>query len=66
MNEDPTFPFLEENENADMLLRDYFAAKAMQAFRSNASLLGYRASEIAKNAYLIADEMMKARGERRD
>ena len=32
MNEDPTFPFLEENENADMLLRDYFAAKAMQAF----------------------------------
>lgn len=61
MNEDPKFPFIEENENADMLLRDYFAAKAMQAFRSNPSLLGYRASEIAKSAYLIADEMMKAR-----
>ena len=56
----------EMEENADMLLRDYFAAKAMHAFRSNPSLLGYRAHEIAKSAYLIADEMMKARRLRND
>lgn len=67
MNNEPAFP-TPRYERGDMYslgmdLRDYFAAKAIQAFRSNPSLLGYRASEIAKSAYLIADEMMKARGE---
>lgn len=46
-----------------MTLRDYFAAKAMQSI---VSLLhaGIRASDIgnmARDAYVIADEMLKAR-----
>jgi hypothetical protein len=40
-----------------MNLRDYFAAKAMQKFESS----GHNINEIAKFAYEMADEMMKAR-----
>jgi hypothetical protein len=41
-----------------MTLRDYFAAKAMQGLISNN---GTNPFEIAKAAYVVADEMMKAR-----
>lgn len=40
-----------------MTLRDYFAAKAMQALIDNDGLF----SEIPTQAYALADEMLKAR-----
>jgi len=42
-----------------MTLRDYFAAKAMQALIDNDGLF----SEIPTQAYELADAMMKAREE---
>ena len=42
-----------------MTLRDYFAAKAMQALIHNDSLF----SEIPTQAYALADAMLKARQE---
>jgi hypothetical protein len=44
-----------------MDLRDYFAAKAMQASLSKNKLLNEK--EIADCSYLMADAMMKAREE---
>jgi hypothetical protein len=41
--------------DAGMTLRDYFAAKAMQ------SMKGFSADFIAKEAYAIADAMLKVR-----
>jgi hypothetical protein len=47
-----------------MDLRDYFAAKAMQSF-INETNYEYKIDEvIAKDAYKIADAMMKARLEK--
>ena len=43
--------------NAGMDLRDYFAAKAMQTLAQKYSHEG----DVSRNAYKIADEMMKAR-----
>lgn len=40
-----------------MTLRDYFAARAMQSMLNNSS----NYESIAKYAYKMADEMMKAR-----
>lgn len=45
-----------------MELRDYFAAKAMQAMISEPSLMA-TPDEFAAKAYEIADAMMKAREE---
>ena len=42
-----------------MTLRDYFAAKAMQGLMDAAMPM----PEIAKAAYDMADDMLKARGE---
>ncbi len=46
-----------------MTLRDYFAAKAMQEFLDEVGSQSDQAwfSQIAKNAYRMADEMLKAR-----
>lgn len=44
-----------------MTLRDYFAAKAMQGFLTGDYDL--YPHELAKKAYEIADEMIKARGQ---
>lgn len=57
-----SIPICEEDQG--MTLRDYFAAKAMQAQISSASVdiqwdRGY--DEIARCAYAQADEMLKAR-----
>ena len=41
-----------------MNLRDYFAAKAMQALLTRRPLSG---GEVAGDAYIIADAMLKAR-----
>jgi hypothetical protein len=47
-----------------MDLRDYFAAKAMQSF-INETIYEYKNDEvIAKDAYKMADAMMKARLEK--
>jgi len=51
----PAFPL--PNMNTGMTLRDYFAAKAMQALIDNDNLF----FEIPTRAYEIADAMMAAR-----
>jgi hypothetical protein len=61
MNE-PAFPAmhydLADNEHG-LTMRDYFAAKAMQALIDNDGLF----SEIPTQAYALADAMLKAREE---
>jgi hypothetical protein len=46
-----------------MSLRDYFAAKAMQAFESRQDLDDIPALNKANRCYRIADAMLKAREE---
>jgi hypothetical protein len=55
MNDTPAFPI--NNVNTGMTLRDYFAAKAMQALMDNDGLFVV----IPTQAYAIADLMMEAR-----
>jgi len=57
MNNPPAFPIHWENHSEGMTLRDYFAAKAMQALIDNDGLF----SEIPTQAYALADAMLKAR-----
>jgi hypothetical protein len=59
----PAFPWCGDlNEcptiNLGMTLRDYFAAKAMQALITRIPMSG---AERARDAYIIADAMLKAR-----
>ena len=59
----PAFPVpnLEDDPSFNgMTLRDYFAAKAMQALI--ASTEGFTSDQYAKAAYEMADAMLKARG----
>ena len=44
-----------------MTLRDYFAAKVMQAFESRKDLDDVPLMDIANRSYRIADVMLKAR-----
>jgi hypothetical protein len=46
-----------------MTLRDYFAAKAMQGLVENANWRGMPEDALAKEAYKLANEMLKARQE---
>lgn len=47
-----------------MTLRDYFAGKAMAGFiASPNTLVGADTKVIVEDAYLIADEMLRQRGE---
>jgi len=59
INELPTaFPWMHKDITCTgMTLRDYFAAKAMQALIDNDGLF----SEIPAQAYELADAMLKAR-----
>ena len=66
MNNPPAFPHTVEYKGSDcggivphggMTLRDYFAAKAMQALIDNDGLF----LEIPTQAYALADAMLKAR-----
>jgi len=62
MNNPPAFPqYITSNNGAyvygGMTLRDYFAAKAMQALIDNDGLF----SEIPTQAYALADAMLAAR-----
>ena len=55
----PAFPHSRLGSDADgMTLRDYFAAKAMQALITRISMSG---EDQARKAYEIADAMLKAR-----
>ena len=59
----PAFPGLHPSAECrfkedGMTLRDYFAAKAMQAMVQKYSHEG----DVSRNAYKIADAMLKARG----
>ena len=55
----PAFPTatLAQKTEGGMTLRDYFAAKAMQGLTQKYSHEG----DISRNAYKIADAMLKAR-----
>ena len=64
----PAFPFvidmgLRAEWSKGMTLRDYFAAKAMQAFAKDVGWESDRIwfEDIAKAAYHMADSMLKAR-----
>lgn len=59
MNNPPAFPqpINPAEQGRGMTLRDYFAAKAMQALIDNDGLF----SEIPTQAYALADAMLKAR-----
>ena len=64
MNNIPAFPTMNAEyggEQDGMTLRDYFAAKAMQAFLSKDSALTCPDHLIAQDAYNVADAMMEAR-----
>ena len=57
----PAFPHSRLGSDADgMTLRDYFAAKAMQALITRISMSG---GDQARKAYEIADAMLKARNQ---
>jgi hypothetical protein len=60
------FPNDEVNEYGQIIdkgmnLRDYFAAKALQAFNSRSDLDDVSDKSITMRCYQIADAMMKAR-----
>jgi hypothetical protein len=64
------FPILVENPdksfscNQGMDLRDYFAAKAMHAMIASGKLPTGIMIDTAEEAYIMADHMMKARGQK--
>ncbi len=55
-----TIEHLHQPVTAGMTLRDYFAAKAMYGFVANGST---NVQEIAQASYIVADAMLKARGQ---
>jgi len=62
----PAFPFVAEDEsgmmiNMGMTLRDYFAAKAMQAIVTRGVVDSAPIEIYVTNAYKMADAMLKAR-----
>lgn len=69
----PAFPCPLPHSDSGMTLRDYFAAKAMQSliFRNGSALfethceppvVRYYHSNLAADAYVMADAMLAARG----
>ena len=57
------FPNPHRTDELGMTLRDYFAAKAMQAIISSGTFPTGIMFDTAKEAYEIADSMLKARGD---
>jgi hypothetical protein len=64
------FPYiLDEKDHQGMDLRDYFAAKAMQALMSHETFINAVSAQrvppsaLVKQAYMFADLMMEARNE---
>ncbi len=69
MTEEQRWPepaYLTKDHAINMTLRDYFAAKAMQALTlrlaSKEGLIVFD-DAVAESAYLMADAMLKARGQ---
>ena len=62
-NGGPAFPNPKFNNESGMTLRDYFAAMAMQGMCSSDAhcVDGWAHSDIAVQAYQIADAMLEAR-----
>ena len=63
MNNPPAFPYFGHtgwSQSAGMTLRDYFAAKAMQAVLSREDRKG-NSTDYAEIAYQMADAMLAAR-----
>ena len=66
MKNEPAFPTTKPldswgDPNQGMTLRDYFAAKVMQAILANNKLEDCDDFVVASNAYQMADFMLKAR-----
>jgi hypothetical protein len=61
----PAFPHIAQNysdvRQDGMTLRDYFAAKAMQAIVSHPNTGGMTYEDISDRAWVQADAMLKAR-----
>jgi len=59
----PAFPCptISIGQHQGMTLRDYFAAKAMQAILSDGSWHGHTCKTAALESYEMADAMLKAR-----
>jgi hypothetical protein len=57
----PCHPGVENSIYDGMTLRDYFAAKAMQAMESRELPKAILATDVAEAAYEMADAMLKAR-----
>lgn len=67
MTYDSAFPIqstLCETAEPGMLLRDYFAAKAMQAYLTHAQAANRVADIVAGWSYEMADAMLKARSKK--
>ena len=62
-NSGPAFPVNKVIHPRGMTLRDYFAAKAMQALINPKGEDFDRIAEVPEYAYQIADAMLKAREE---
>ena len=62
MKNEPAFPceWSKVHHTPGMTLRDYFAAKAMQGYLTQNDLQNF--TDIARNAYSMADAMINARG----
>ena len=56
--------YLPKEELRGMDLRDYFAAKAMHAMIASGKLPTGIMIDTAEEAYVMADHMMKARGQK--
>jgi len=61
MNNEQAFPNPHRTDITGMSLRDYFAAKAMQAVLTNHKLEDCDDDVVAKNCYQMADFMLKER-----
>ena len=62
MRNQHAFPTSQIADSDGMTLRDYFAAKAMQAIITNHKLEDCDDFVVAANAYQMADFMLEARG----
>ena len=58
----PAFPVTIPCHKPGISIRDYFAAKAMQGLVSHVGSNSWSNSDVAIDAYKLADEMLKARG----
>ena len=62
MKDDSAFPHqLGRDNKPGMTLRDYFAAKALQAFVSRKDIDGLGKEKLATSDYSLADAMIAAR-----